>query len=102
MEVGEYTVDDKLEKFERACRCSDVPWVADSISSYGDSGSVGILLVGPILPYNCGVHDLVTAVMEDIFVSDNSERISSLNALLFGAFRALTYALEYASQFIGV
>ena len=93
MAVGEYAVGDKLDKLEQACRCSNVPEVAYSISSNGDSGSVGIFLVGPILAYNFFVRDLVTAFMGDIFVSDNSECISSLNALLFGSFRALTYAL---------
>ena len=58
--------------------------------------------MGPIIAYNFGVRDLVTAVVGDIFVSDNSERISSLNALLFWSFRALTYDLAQASQFIGV
>ena len=100
--VGEYAVDDKFDKFERACRCADVLGVADSISSNGDLRSVGIFFVGSILAYNFGVRDLVTAVVGDIFVSDNLERISSLNALLFGEFRALNYALAYASQFIGL
>ena len=90
MAAGEYTGDDKLDKFERACRCADVPGVADSISSNGDSGSVGIFLVGPILAYNFGVRDLVTAAVGDIFVSDNSERISYLNTLLFGEFTSMS------------
>ena len=98
----EYPVDDKFENFERACRCADVPEVAYSISSNGDSGLFGILFVGPILAYNFGVHHFVTAVVGDIFVLDHLERISSLNVLVFGAFRALTYALAYESQFIGL
>ena len=93
MAAGEYDVDDKLDKFDQACRWAEVPGVADSIPSNGDSGSVGIFLVGPILAYNFGVRDLVTAVMGDISVLDNLERISYLSALLFGDFRALTYAL---------
>ena len=51
MAAGEYAVDDKLDKLERSCRCADVPGVADSISSNGDSGLVGIFFVGPILAY---------------------------------------------------
>ena len=93
MAAGKYSVDDKFDKFERACRCADVPGVVDSISSNCDSGLVGIFFVGPILAYNFGVRDLVTAVVGDIFVSDNPERISSLNTLVFGDFRPLTYAL---------
>ena len=49
--------------------------------------------MGSLRAYHFGVHDLVTSVVGDIFVSDNPECISSLNALLFGAFRALAYAL---------
>ena len=93
MEAGEYAVDDKFDKFERACTCANDPGVEDSISSNCDSRSVGIFFVGSILAYNFGVCDLVTAVMGDIFVSDNPECISSLKALLFGAFRDLTYTL---------
>ena len=93
MAAGEYTVDYKFDKFERACTCANVPGVADSIPSNGDSRSVGIFFVGYILAYNFGVRDLVTAVVGDIFVSDNPERISHLNAFLFGEFRALAYAL---------
>ena len=102
MAAGEYAVDDKFDKLERACRCADVPGVADSISSNDDSRLVGIFFVGYILAHNFVVRDLVTAVVTDILVSDNTERISSLNALLFGAFRALAYALAQASQFIGI
>ena len=94
MAAGEDAVDDKFNKFEQSYRCADVPGLGDSISSNGDLGSVGIFFVGPILAYNLGVRDLVTAFMGGILVSDNPERISSLNALLFGAFIALTYALE--------
>ena len=93
MAAGENAVDDNFEKFERACRCADVPGVVYYISSNGDSGLVGIFFVGPILAYNFGVRDLVTAVVGGIFMLDNPERISPLNALIFGAFRALTYAL---------
>ena len=93
MAAEEYAVYDKFEKFEQAYRCADVPGVAYAVSSNGDSGLVGIFFVGPILACNFGVRDLVTAIVGDIFVSDNPERISSLNSFLFGDFRDLTYAL---------
>ena len=71
MAAGEYPVDDKFDKFERACRCAKVSGVEDSIYFNGDSRLVGIFFVGSILAYNFGVRDLVTAVMGDIFVLDN-------------------------------
>ena len=71
MAAGEYAVDDKFDKLDQACRCADVPRVADYISSNDCLGLVGIFHVGPLLAYNFGVRDLVTEVMGDIFVSDN-------------------------------
>ena len=102
MAVGEDAVDDKFDKFERACRCANVPRVAYVVSCNGDTLSVGIFFVGSIIAHNFGVLDLVTAVVGDILVSDDPESIRFLNALLFGTFRALTYALARASQFIGI
>ena len=93
MVAVEDAVDDKFDKFERACRWADVPGVAYSVSSDGDPRLVWIFFVGSILANNFGVRDLVIAVVGDIFVSNHPEIISSLNVLLFGAFRALTYAL---------
>ena len=102
MAAGEEAADYKFDKFERSCRCANFPWVAYVVSSNGDTRSVGILFLGPILAHNFGVLDIVTAVVGDIFVSDDPESISSLDALLFGGFRALTYAVAQASQFIGI
>ena len=102
MAAGEEAVDDKFDKFERACRCANVPGVAYAVSSNGDPRSVRIFFVGPILAHNFVVRDLVTAVVGGIFMSDDPESISSLNVLLFGGFRALTYALAQASHFIGI
>ena len=99
MEAGDDAVDDKFNKFERACRCADVPGVTDVVSSNGDPRSVRIFFVGPVLSHNLGVRYFVTAVEGGIFVLDDLESVSSLNELLFGAFRALTYALAQASQF---
>ena len=49
--------------------------------------------MGPILTHNLGVRDIVTAVVGNIFVSDEPESISYLDTLLFGAYRDFTYAL---------
>ena len=102
MVAGEDAVDDNFEKFERAYRCADVPGVAYAVFSNGDPCLDRIFFVISILAHNFGVRDLVTAVVGDIFVSDDSEIISSLNALLFGDFRALTNALAQASHIIGI
>ena len=100
MAAGEDAVDDKFDKFERACRCTYVPRVEYAVSSNSDPRLVRIFFVGPILAHDLGVRDLVTVVVGDIFVSDDLESISSLDTLLFGSFRALTYALAQASQVI--
>ena len=36
MAEGKDAVDDKFDKFEQACRCSDIPGVTDAVSSNGD------------------------------------------------------------------
>ena len=100
MAAGEDTVDDKFCKFERACRCAYIPGVTDAVSSNGDPRSVRIFFVGPVFAHNLGVCTFVAVVDGDIFVSDDPESVSSLDALFFGAFRSLTYALAQASQFI--
>ena len=100
MAAGEDAVDDKFNKFKRAFMCSDVPGVTDDVCSNGDPRLDRIFFVGPVLAHNLGVRDFITSVEGDIFVLDDPESVSSLNALLFGDFRALTYALAQASQFI--
>ena len=71
MAAGEDAVDDKFEKFERACRCAEVPGVTYAVYSNGDPHWVSIFFVGPVLAHNLGVRDLVTAIKGDIFVSDD-------------------------------
>ena len=54
----------------------------------------------PLFSHDLGVRNFVAAVDEDIFVSDDPESVSSLDALFSGAFRSLNYALAQASQFV--
>ena len=56
--------------------------------------------MGPVFTHDLGVRNFVAAVDGDIFVLDDPESVSSLDALFFGAFRYLTYALAQASQFV--
>ena len=93
MAAGEDAVDDEFNQFERACWCANVPGVTYAVSSNCDPCSVRIFFMGPVLVHNRSVRNLVAAVAGDIFVSDDPESVSSLDALLFGAFRSLTYAL---------
>ena len=71
MAAGEGAVDYKFNKFERACRCADVPRVIYAVSSNGDPRSVRIFFVGPVLAHNLGVRDFVMVVEGGIFVSDD-------------------------------
>ena len=71
MAAGEDAVDDKFNKFERACRCADVPEVTYVVSSYVDLRSVRIFFVGPVLAHNLSERDFVTAVEGYIFVLDD-------------------------------
>ena len=56
--------------------------------------------MGPVSEHKLCVRNLVAAVDGYIFVSDDPESVSSLNALFFGSFRYLTYALEQASHLV--
>ena len=100
MATGEDAVDDEFNQFEKSCGCADVPGATDAVSSNGDPCLVRIFFMVPVLTHNLGVFNFVVAVAGDIFVSDDPEGVSSLDALLFGAFRSLTYDLAQASQFI--
>ena len=90
---GEDAVDYKFNKFERAGWCANVPGVTDAVSSNGDPRSVRIFFVGPVFTHDLGVRNFVAAVDGDIFVLDDPESVSSLDALFFGTFRSFTYAL---------
>ena len=83
MAAGEDAVDDKFNKSERACRCSDVPGVTDVVSSNVDPRSVRIFFVGPVFAHNLGVHNFVAAVDGDFFVLNDPEIVSSLDAFCF-------------------
>ena len=79
---------------------ANVSWVKNPVSYNGDPRLVRIFFVGPVFAHNLGVRNFVAAVNGDIFVSDDPESVSSLDALFFLAFRSLTYALAQASQFV--
>ena len=98
--AGEDAVDYVFNKFERAGWCANVPGVTDAVSSNGDPRSVRIFFMGPVFAQNLSVRNFVAAVDGAIFVLDDPESVSSLDALFFGAFRSLTYDLAQASQFV--
>ena len=50
--------------------CSGVPGVTYAFYSNGDTCSVRIFFMGPVLAHNLGVRNFVAAVAGDIFVSD--------------------------------
>ena len=102
MAVGEDAVGDEFNQFEQSYWCASVPGVTYAVSSNGDPCLVGIFFMGPVLAHNLGVRNFVAAVAWDIFISDDPKSVSSLNLLLFGDFRYLTYALAQAYQFIWI
>ena len=93
MAAVEDSVDDELNQFKQSCWCANVPGVTYAVSSNGDPCSVRIFFMVSVLAHNLGVRNLVAAVAGDIFASDYPKSVSSLDALLFGAFRSLTYIL---------
>ena len=71
------------------------------VSSNGDPHLVMIFFMGPVSEHNLGVRNFVTVVERDIFVSDDPESVSSLDAFL-RAFSSREYALAQASQFVSI
>ena len=82
--AGEGAVDYEFNKFERASLCANVPGVKDAVSSNGDPRSVRIFFMGPIFTHNLGERNFFAAVDGDIFISDDPESVSSLDAFFWG------------------
>ena len=60
----------------------------------------GICFLGPIFTHNLPVHNFFAAIMGDIFVADDMESVSPLDALFLGDFRSFSYYLENSSQLV--
>ena len=97
----EYTVDDELDKIHgcgvRAC----VSRVSDAGASYGDTGTVWVLLLGAYFTYNRRVGNLLPAVLWDVLVVYDVEGIGAVDYFT-PTIHACSNALTEVANFIGV
>jgi hypothetical protein len=59
---GEDTVEEQLDEFERGRVGANVAWIADSITTDGDTGAVQVILLRMNLADDRGVADLLVLV----------------------------------------
>ena len=68
------------------------------ITTYGDAGTIWIFFFGLYCSDHRGVGDIFVSIMEDVFVIDDKELISTFNALATCIF-SFSYTLAEASHF---
>jgi hypothetical protein len=80
--LGEYTVDEELDKFERACGGANVSGVRYVVAANGDASSVGgVAFLGLDFADDLGVGDFLSALKRNFVVSDGEEGVGAFYAL---------------------
>ncbi len=79
---GEDTVEEQLDKFERGCVGANVAWIADSITTDGDTGAVRVILLRTNLADDYGVADLLALVGPDVLVVNEEEGVGACYLLI--------------------
>ncbi len=74
---GEDTVEKQLDKFEQGRVCANVAWIADSITTDGDTGAVRVILLRTNLTDDSGVADLLALVGWDVLVVNEEEGVDA-------------------------
>ncbi len=74
---GEDIVEEQLDKFKKGCVGANVPWIADSITTDGDTGAVQVILLRTNLADDRGVADLLALVGRDVLVVNEKEGVGS-------------------------
>ncbi len=73
----ENTGEEQLEEFERGRVGANVAWIADSITTDGDTGAVRVILLRTNLADNRGVADLLALVGQDVLVVNEVEGVGA-------------------------
>ena len=95
----EYTVDLKLECFERACVGSNIARIDDAIAANGDASALFFFFVGLDFTNHFSVCDLLASFRWNVFVSDDMKGFSTCNALLVAS-GILADALAETTKFV--
>ncbi len=74
---GEDTVEEQLDKFKQGRVGANVAWIANSITTDGDTGAVRVILLRTNLADDHGVADLLALVGWDVLVVDEEEGVGA-------------------------
>ncbi len=74
---GEDNVEEQLEEIERGRVGANVAWIADSITTNGDTGAVWVILLRTNLADDHGVADLLGLVGRDVLVVNEEEGVGA-------------------------
>jgi hypothetical protein len=74
---GEDTVEEQLDEFEQGRVGANVAWIADSITTDGDTGAVRVILLRTNLADDRGVADLLALVGQDVLVVNEEEGVGA-------------------------
>jgi hypothetical protein len=74
---GEDTVEEQLDEFEQGRVGANVAWIADSITTDGDTGAVRVILLRTNLADDHGVADLLALVGQDVLVVNEEEGVGA-------------------------
>jgi hypothetical protein len=98
---GEDTVEEKLDEFEQGCVGANVARITDFVTTYGDSGSVRVILLRSNFTDDHGVADFLALVGWDVLVVDEEEGVGTRYPLLCWR-RAGTDALAESAQLVSI
>ncbi len=93
---GEDTVEEQLDEFEQGRVGANVAWIADSITTDGDTGAVWVILLRTNLADDHGVADLLALVGWDVLVVNEEEGVGACYPLTIWH-RTRSHALAQAT-----
>ena len=83
--AGQDTIDHELDQIERSSWGADVVRVLDMAARQGDLRTVGVGLLRADFTNNHCVADVLASVLRNVFISDGSESVGALHALVAGS-----------------
>ncbi len=75
--MREYTVEEKLEKFQGCCVSTHIARVADGVATNGDPCAVRVVLVWTDFTYNHGMAYFLSLVRRDVIVVNAKECVGT-------------------------
>ena len=82
----QHTINYKLNEFQRCGRGGDFAGEDDTIPSHGNSGTIGIFLVGFNFADDAGEANFLAPILGDVFKLDKALGVRTFHTLFLGAF----------------